>query len=473
MNKKIFFIAFIFFSFVIFGDNIDIEFINEDIKDALDDIAYMTNKQIVYSKNIKGTVDISIHTTNIETALELMLFGTPYSLKKYSEDIYFVLDYSERTNFSSHLLEPYVVKLVNINTNSISDLLNFYPHRVKFLKDSNLVIVYGKDDIAHEIINMIRDIDKKSSNNKVLAVKIIELSEDQWKIKSIINTVNDYVVGKDVRDNFEFLNIEENLRKNYYDIFKDEGKISFDFHNEKVDVLVKENVGFEIELLLNDDLKMKLKLNYSQINTPIYYFISNSNGYFMITFGIYEKNDYANYFQVKKENSIGLEYEFNIDTNYMGFDFLVNDYEFNFKYGFFENYQFIFMNEVEKDFYSKLGIKYCEELLYIFLSFKEYQYFEEIMLNGEMGLMSNIILENNKFIPSFDSLFYDVFIGHENDIIKLGVGIDINLNISEIILNPYSEIDFSFEYNKFDFIGELSYIINKGIRFGSKVLYNF
>jgi hypothetical protein len=192
LNKKNIIILFISLSFLIFGNTIDFDFVNTDLKDALDDIASAANIQIVYSDSVSGQVDISINTTNVETALELLLFGKPYFFKKYSEKIYFVGDYRERTNMATYLLEPNVVKLSNISTNSISELLNLYPSRVKFLKDSNMIIVYGKDDVALKIIKMIRDVDNNSYTNKILAVNIIELSEVQWRVKEASNIRTNY-----------------------------------------------------------------------------------------------------------------------------------------------------------------------------------------------------------------------------------------------------------------------------------------
>lgn len=458
---------------MIFGNTIDFDFVNTDLKDALDDIAAVAEIQIVYSESVSGKVDLSINTTNIETALELLLFGKPYFFKKYSEKIYFVGDYRERTNMATYLLEPNVVKLSNISTNSISELLSLYPSRVKFLKDSNLIIVYGKDDVALKIIKMIRDVDNNSYTNKILAVNIVELSEVQWRVKEASNIRTNYIVGKDIGVNFEFLNFEENLRYSYYNIFKYESRMNFNLHNKKIDIRVLENEGFNVELDVDGSLMMDINLNYSQMNTPIYYFMSNSNKYFMIVMGVYEKRDYEKYFQENRGSYIGLEYEFNINTNYLGLEFLTNDYELNFKYGFFDKYKFTFTDEIVQDFYSKVGIDYFDDLLYVLLSFKEYQYFEEILLTGEIGLLSKLDFQNNSLIPSFDQFFYDIFIGYENDIIRSGAGLDLEIDTTEIRINPYIESKINYTYDEFSFVGELSYIINNGFRVGCKVLYNF
>jgi len=473
LNKKLFIILFVLFTFSIFGNTIAFDFIDVDLKDALDEIAFAADVQIVYSESVSGKVDLLINTNNVETALELILFGKPFFFEKYSEDIYFVGDYRERTNLANYLLEPNVVKLSNISTNSISELLSLYPYRVKFLKDSNLVIVYGKDEIATKIIEMIRDIDNNSYTNKILAVNIIELSEAQWKVKEANNITIDFIVGKNNGTNFEFLNFEQNLRYNYYNVFKNENEMSFVFYDKKVDISVVENDGIDLKLLIDDSLILDLNLSYSQMNTPIYYFMNNSNKYFMIVLGVYEKRDYTNYFQEKNSNSIGLEYEFDKGNDYIGLDFITNDYKLNFKYGFFDKYKFTFTDEISKDFYSNVGIDYHDDLLYFLLSFKEYQHFEEIILNGEIGLLSNIRFESNSLNPSFDGLFYDIFIGYENDTIELGAGADIYFNISNIKINPYSELKFNYEYEKFELVGELLYIINKGFKVNTKIFYNF
>lgn len=473
MNKKIFIIVFIFISFIIFGNNIDIDFVNTDLKNALDDIAAMADIQIFYSESISGKIDLSINTTNVETALELLLFGKPYFFKKYSEKIYFVGDYREKTNMATYLLEPNIVKLSNISTNSISELLSLYPSRVKFLKDSNLIIIYGKDDVAMKILKMIRDIDNNSYTNKILAVNIVELSEIQWRVKETSNIINNYAVGKDIGVNFEFLNFEENLRYNYYNIFKYESSINFNFHDKKIDIHVLENDGFDVELDVDGSLVVDINLNYSQMNTPIYYFMQSSNKYFMIVLGVYEKRDYEKYFQENRGKYIGIEYEFNINTNYLGLEFLTNDYEINFKYGFFDKCKFTFTDKIVEDFYSKVGIDYFNDQLNVLLSFKEDQYFEEILLTGEIGLMSKVDFQNNSLTPLFEQFFYDIFIGYENDTIRSGAGLDLEIETTEIRINPYIESKISYTYDKFSFIGELSYIINNSFRVDCKGLYNF
>jgi hypothetical protein len=249
--------------------------------------------------------------------------------------------------------------------------------------------------------------------------------------------------------------------------------MSFVFYDKKVDISVVENDGIDLKLLIDDSLILDLNLSYSQMNTPIYYFMNNSNKYFMIVLGVYEKRDYTNYFQEKNSNSIGLEYEFDKGNDYIGLDFITNDYKLNFKYGFFDKYKFTFTDEISKDFYSNVGIDYHDDLLYFLLSFKEYQHFEEIILNGEIGLLSNIRFESNSLNPSFDGLFYDIFIGYENDTIELGAGADIYFNISNIKINPYSELKFNYEYEKFELVGELLYIINEGFKVNTKIFYNF
>jgi hypothetical protein len=236
---------------------------------------------------------------------------------------------------------------------------------------------------------------------------------------------------------------------------------------------VLENDGFDVELDVDGSLVVDINLNYSQMNTPIYYFMQSSNKYFMIVLGVYEKRDYEKYFQENRGKYIGIEYEFNINTNYLGLEFLTNDYEINFKYGFFDKCKFTFTDKIVEDFYSKVGIDYFNDQLNVLLSFKEDQYFEEILLTGEIGLMSKVDFQNNSLTPLFEQFFYDIFIGYENDTIRSGAGLDLEIETTEIRINPYIESKISYTYDKFSFIGELSYIINNSFRVDCKGLYNF
>ncbi|MGM0641230.1 MAG: hypothetical protein ACQESN_07415 [Thermotogota bacterium] len=473
MNKKILIFIILIISLFSFTNEIKFDFINTDLKDALDEIASKAKIEIIYSENITGEINLSINTNNIETALELLLFGKPYFYKKYSERIYLVGDYRERNNIANYLLEPNIVKMGNISTNSISELLNLYSSRVKYLKDSNVVIVYGKDDVAMKIIKLIKDIDNNSFTNKILTVNVIELSEVQWRVKEASNIRTNYIVGKDIGINYEFLNFEENLRYNYYNIFKQESQLYLSLNGKNIAINVREKEGFNLKLSVEKSLMMDVDLNNSQINTPVYYFFENSNKYFMIILGVYEKRDYKDYFQEVQKNYLGLEYEFNINRNYIGLEFINKDYVLNFKYGFFDEYFLSFTDEIVKDFYSHVGLEYFTEELDLFLSFQENQFFEEFKMTGEIGLVSNVSFETNNLIPAFKELFYDMYLGYENDIMELGVGSEFILTTNEIIINPYIDSRFFYSINYFKLIGEFSYIIDKGFRINTKVLYNF
>lgn len=455
------------------ANTIKFDFENTDIKDALDDIATATKVQIIYSEYVTGQVSLSLNTDSVDTALELLLFGRSYFYKKYSENIYLVGDYKERSNLANYLLEPNIIKLSSITTNSISNLLDLYSSRIKYLKDSNIIIVYGKDDVAEKIIKLIRDIDNNSFTNKILTVNVVELTEVQWKIKEASNIRTNYIVGREIGINYDFLNFEENLRYSYYNIFKYQSNLNLILHNENISINVQENEGFNLSLSLNNEVMMNADLNYSQINTPIYYFLDNSNKYFMIVVGIYEKKEFKEYFQETQKNYLGLEYEFNINKNYLGLDFYTKDYLFNFKYGFFDVYKLDFKSQIVKDFYSKVGLDYDNGSLDVLLSFKENQFFNEIKMTGEIGLKSNISFQANNLIPEFKELFYDMYLGYANDIIELGAGSKFILTTDEIRINPYSNTVISYDISSFKLIGKFSYIINEGFLINTTVLYNF
>ncbi len=66
-----------------------------------------------------------------------------------------------------------------------------------------------------------------------------------------------------------------------------------------------------------------------------------------------------------------------------------------------------------------------------------------------------------------------MYLGYENDIMKLGVGSEFILATTDVKINPYIDSRFFYSFNYFKLTGEISYIINKGFRVNTKILYNF
>ena len=146
------------------GKTLTCDLKNADIKDVLKEVADQAKIDIVVYGNLIGTVDATLTAVKFEDALNYLLGGTKYSMKKTSDGIYLVGDPSPQSPSAPMLSASEMIRLKYLKAEDLPDIIKtFSPNlNVKVIKEENGVIVMGSQKEIMKAKEYIEKIDKKS-----------------------------------------------------------------------------------------------------------------------------------------------------------------------------------------------------------------------------------------------------------------------------------------------------------------------
>ena len=146
------------------GKTLTCDLKNADIKDVFKEIADQSKIDIVVYGNLIGTIDATLTAVPFNDALNYILGGTKYVVKKSKEGIYFVGDPSTQSPAAPLLSASELIRLKYLKAEDMPDIIKtFSPNlNVKVIKEENGVVVMGSQKEINKVKDYISNIDNKS-----------------------------------------------------------------------------------------------------------------------------------------------------------------------------------------------------------------------------------------------------------------------------------------------------------------------
>lgn len=163
--------------FAVLAFGLDVVFQDVDIKDALSQLAAMSDTIILFSPNISGRVTLEIYDVSLETALNLLLSQTGYDWAK-KDGYYLVADVTDR-----ELLVLGVPRLIELKHTSVEQLMPFlrnYQRYIAGFSDRHIVVFSG-EKVFKQISEIVEKLDVPVSS-KLVWYRYVRFSDEEGAI---------------------------------------------------------------------------------------------------------------------------------------------------------------------------------------------------------------------------------------------------------------------------------------------------
>lgn len=150
-------------------------FADEDIRQALRDIAMQSGTVIIPDATVQGVVTCELRNTPVEQALDMVLFAGGYAYKKVG-DYYLVGSPDPKNPSFSSLASVERVPLRQTHANEVFEALNpVYHAYVQQDANNNVLVVTAPDKLLRQIVEQIRSIDQPAEQ-VMIEVMVVEVS---------------------------------------------------------------------------------------------------------------------------------------------------------------------------------------------------------------------------------------------------------------------------------------------------------
>lgn len=143
-------------------------FVETDLRQALQDISAQANANIIADPSVQGTVSVTLQNVTLKKALELVLAGTQYLVKKMP-DYYLVYSPDANSDTFSRVSDTRVVSVKYVPADEAVKLLpSPLRHYVRVDKDLGALVVSAPAQLITRIIEDVRTIDQPSSDDTTI-----------------------------------------------------------------------------------------------------------------------------------------------------------------------------------------------------------------------------------------------------------------------------------------------------------------
>lgn len=176
-------------------------FADEDIRQALRDIAMQSGTVIIPDATVQGVVTCELRNTPVEQALDMVLFAGGYAYKKVG-DYYLVGSPDPKNPSFSSLAGAERVALRQTHATEVFEALNpVYHAYVQQDANNNVLVVTAPDKLLRQIVEQIRSIDQPAEQ-VMIEVMVVEVSTGaakelgvRWRFSSFGFDVGDPLVS--------------------------------------------------------------------------------------------------------------------------------------------------------------------------------------------------------------------------------------------------------------------------------------
>lgn len=232
--------------FAVLAMGLDVVFQDVDIKDALSQLAAMSDTIILFSPNVSERVTLVVYDVSLETALNLLLAQTDYDWMK--GDVYYLVD--EVTD--RELLVLGVSRLIELKHTSVEQVITFLRNYQRYIAgfSDRHIVVFSSEEVFKQISEIVEKLDVPVSS-KLVWYRYVRFSEEEGAIFNQLKSSNVFSFNEKM-----FTIITDQQRLIINDVVrliqkKSEEKISSD-----TDVLTE---GKETRIeIVRDDKKLQL-----------------------------------------------------------------------------------------------------------------------------------------------------------------------------------------------------------------------
>ncbi len=155
-------------------------FADDDIRQALRDIAAQSGVVIIPDQTVQGVVSCELRNVPIEQALEMVLFGGGFVFKKTND--YYIVGSPDPDNPSFSSLSSIArVALRQTQAEDVFKALNpVYSQYVQFDVNNNVLVVTAPQQLLSQILEQIKSIDQ-AAEQVMIEIMVVEVSSGKAK----------------------------------------------------------------------------------------------------------------------------------------------------------------------------------------------------------------------------------------------------------------------------------------------------
>lgn len=143
-------------------------FVDTDLRQALQDVSAQAGVNIIADPSVQGTVSVNLKNVTVDKALQLMLAGTQYLVKK-APDYYLVYSPDENSQMFRTVSETRVVPVRYVPADKVEKLLPATLQAyVRVDKQAGNVVVTAPPQLLTRIIEDLRKIDQPSRDRNAI-----------------------------------------------------------------------------------------------------------------------------------------------------------------------------------------------------------------------------------------------------------------------------------------------------------------
>ncbi|PNR92569.1 hypothetical protein [Petrotoga sp. 9PWA.NaAc.5.4] len=448
--KKFFVFFFVLLALTLSFANINVRFYDTKLEDALKILENISGSTILTTANLYGNTNKIINTTDIELALDILLYGTNFEYRKINQNLYVVGDFNR--SIETMQKSSTRIKIENIDKYKISNVLMLISDRINIMPNSDEILVHGQDELQFSIVTLIQYLKNNvGKENQIIVVSQHEISSNFYEYLKIIEK-NQEVLELKSKDSIGFL--ESN-----FDILTTLNKIEFFEISE--DTVYLKDFNVEIKEVQKDKLKITVNTLKNQNSKDLelisvennYLLFENQDKYYIIALS------YLNLDTLKViNNNQNNTFSFSVGLDYSLKDLLFgihcatafNKNYLSFSYNFFEFYQILYYFQLIENFKIGISFKTMNENVVSSIILSDTQDFETFLLNGELYINSlNGELSSSFF--NMQSMSYDLFIIknyflNDNNTQKVTIAPGTSLEVNkEKEANLYFNLNIAYE----------------------------
>ncbi|POZ89444.1 MULTISPECIES: hypothetical protein [Petrotoga] len=377
--KKALILIFVVFSSSFYFSNIHLSFNETPLQEVLQKLEEVSGSIILTKANISEKITKEINTLDLESALDIVLHSTDYEYKKVGHNLYLVGDFDLIIQGSVQNATEIDFKILEIT--KISNILKLLNQRVRRVPNSNSIILFGKDELSFEILNLFNFLEDNAGENKEITYS---------SSHKISKNVYDYLLGLEKNQKSSPIENQDAIGflESNFSLLTDLEKVEFyeSFDVNETGVNFKDNIN-----------------NYYLVEKDREYIVLVTSTFNLENLTVEEK---TNIFSQLK-TSFGVSYQFDSNEIMSSISWQFNKSYFDISFDFNNNFKFGYKTALKDRVRIGAVLKNEEDQINISFLLDDYEDFNNFGLYGILQINSQI--ENlRSILVDLNQLTYDL-----------------------------------------------------------------
>jgi len=427
--KKALILIFVVFSSSFYFSNIHLSFNETPLQEVLQKLEEVSGSIILTKANISEKITKEINTLDLESALDIILYSTGYEYKKIGHNLYLVGDFD--LIIQGSMQNATEINFESLEITKIFNILMLLNQRVRRVPNSNSIILFGKDELSFEILNLFNFLEDNAGENKEITYS---------SSHKISKNVYDYLLG-----------LEKNQKSSPL-----ESKDAIGFLKSNFSLLTDlEKVEFHESFGVNEtDVNFKDNINN-------YYLVEKDREYSVLVTSRFNLENLINNEKTKNvshiKTSFGVSYQFYSNEIMSNISLQFNKSYFDISFDFNNNFKFGYKTALKDRVRIGAVLKNEENLIDISFLLDDYEDFNNFGLYGILQINSQIE-DLNSILVDINRLTYDLvaaktytFGGKQTNELSLYPGFGLSISKKDqasIYFNFGARYAFSFQKSK-------------------------